>query len=233
MPADPIKGYKATVTLGPTNKVLGVAEFTISGATRKTQDISEFGDETDRFGTLSLDPGTVSLSNVLFDPTDPYQEQLRAAFSANTALGPGDIRIWDSLNSYWTIGIGGQLLITNAGKIDGKRSDFHKTSFDFKASGAPMVRIAGTLDAPTITITTSTSTTTAATLALVGTATVDPDAEIVSITWNNDDGTSGVATGTTAWTATAVLSMGSNTLMLTVLDSNGGTATDSLVVTRS
>lgn len=231
--ATPVKGYNALITLGATNKVLGCSKFTISGSTRKTQDVSEFGNDTDRFATLSLDPGTVSLSDVIFDKDDPYQAQITTALADDTSFGPGDLRLWVSANAYWTVGVGGTMIVTNGGKLDISRGDVGKTGFEFKVSGAPMVLVSGALDAPTITITTTTQTVATATIAMIGTATVDPDAEIVSITWVNDDLTSGVATGTTAWTATVSLSTGVNTITFTVLDSNGVTATDSVDITRS
>jgi hypothetical protein len=87
---------------------------------------------------------------------------------------------------------------------------------------------------PTVTITTPTAdpatTSTAAFLTIAGTA---ADATgIQSVSWVNDRGGSGVATGTTSWTASNVpLQSGVNVITVTVTDTNGNRNSDSLTVT--
>ncbi len=92
------------------------------------------------------------------------------------------------------------------------------------AAGAP----------PVITITTPTAdptfTSDASTITLAGTAT--DDAGIASVTWVNDRGGSGAATGTTNWTAAGIpLSGGVNVIAVTATDVSGNSSTDTLVVT--
>ncbi len=59
-------------------------------------------------------------------------------------------------------------------------------------------------------------------------------ATITSVTWANDRGGSGTATGTTAWSIRAVpLQAGTNVVTVTATDSNGASSTDTLTVTVS
>ena len=89
---------------------------------------------------------------------------------------------------------------------------------------------------PNITITTPTSnstlTTTATTLTLGGTA--SDNIAVTLVSWTNNRGGSGSATGTTAWsTGSIALLTGSNILTVTARDAAGNTRTDTLTVTRN
>jgi Ca2+-binding RTX toxin-like protein len=87
---------------------------------------------------------------------------------------------------------------------------------------------------PTITITSPTSDpttpSTAPFITLAGTA---ADAEgIASVTWVNDRGGSGAATGTTSWTAANIpLQSGANVISVTARDTTGNQVTDTITVT--
>ena len=87
---------------------------------------------------------------------------------------------------------------------------------------------------PTVTITSPTSNPTYSTgtspLTIGGTAS---DAlGVTQVTWANDRGGSGTATGTTSWSASGiVLQSGSNVLTVTARDAAGNTASDTLTVT--
>jgi hypothetical protein len=90
----------------------------------------------------------------------------------------------------------------------------------------------GTLPAVTITTPTSAATTTASTsfIALGGTA-ADTQG-LTSVTWVNDRGGSGTATGTTTWTIPEVaLQGGANVVAVTALDSNGNRVSDTITIT--
>jgi hypothetical protein len=89
---------------------------------------------------------------------------------------------------------------------------------------------------PNITITTPTSnstlTTTATTLTLGGTA--SDNIAVTLVSWTNNRGGSGSATGTTAWSTGSIsLLTGSNILTVTARDAAGNTRTDTLTVTRN
>ena len=88
--------------------------------------------------------------------------------------------------------------------------------------------------APVVTITTPSSASTFETgtspLTLGGTAT--DVGGVTQVSWSNDRGGSGTATGTGAWTANGiVLVSGVNTLTVTARDAAGNTGTDTLLVT--
>src|SRR5688572_1132383 len=95
---------------------------------------------------------------------------------------------------------------------------------------------AGDTTAPTVTITTPTTSTThatsSATLNLGGTA---ADAVgVTQVSWTNDRGGNGIATGTTNWSVTGItLQSGANVITVTARDAANNTRTDSLTVTYS
>ena len=81
--------------------------------------------------------------------------------------------------------------------------------------------------------------TTDATISLVGTAASDTIIE--SISWRNDRGGSGIASGTANWAATSTadwqsgnisLQLGSNTIIVSATDADGKLSTDKLIVNR-
>jgi len=136
-----LSGSFQKVTLGATSKVLGVSKYSISGITRKTVDVSEFGVDIDTFEFGSADGGTISLSDVSYDPTDPNQELFvtncknGVKFINSTTSG---IRFWINSTSYLTIGTSGTILMTSAGKVEADRNGSAKTSLEGKVSGAFM-----------------------------------------------------------------------------------------------
>jgi len=93
---------------------------------------------------------------------------------------------------------------------------------------------AGDTTAPTISIATPTTSTTfatsSATLTVGGTA---ADAVgVTQVTWTNDRGGSGTATGTTSWSVAGItLQSGANVITVTARDAANNTRTDSLTVT--
>jgi hypothetical protein len=87
--------------------------------------------------------------------------------------------------------------------------------------------------APSLTITVPTSassyTATASVLSLAGSA--SDNVSVTRVTWSNDRGGSGVATGATSWSATVALQIGTNVITVTARDAAGNSATDVLTVT--
>ena len=88
--------------------------------------------------------------------------------------------------------------------------------------------------APTATITSPTTaptyTTTSLSITLAGTAT--DNVGVTQVTWANNRGGSGTASGTTSWTATGItLQSGSNSITITSRDAAGNTGTDIITVT--
>jgi hypothetical protein len=138
-----LSGSFQKVTLGTNSKVLGCGKYSISGVTRKTVDASEFGVDIDIFEFASADGGTISLTDVIYDPTDPQQNTLRTAIEAtggtklngSTASG---LLLWINSTSYLHVGTSGHILLTSAGKVESDRNGLSKTSFEGKVSGAFM-----------------------------------------------------------------------------------------------
>lgn len=92
----------------------------------------------------------------------------------------------------------------------------------------------GDVTAPTVTITSPTSATTystpAATVALSGTA--SDNVAVTQVTWTNDRGGSGTASGTTSWTVGSIsLQSGANVITVTARDAANNTSTDILTIT--
>jgi hypothetical protein len=85
---------------------------------------------------------------------------------------------------------------------------------------------------PTITITSPTTSSTYRTstsvLTLRGTAA--DNIRVTQVRWANNRGGSGTATGTTSWTASIRLQLGTNVLTVTAFDDPGSTGTDTLTV---
>ena len=136
-----LSGSFQKVTLGITSKILGAGKYSISGATRKTVDVSEFGVDIDIFDFGSADGGTISLTDVAYDPTDPQQTTLQSAVTAGTKLNgstTSGLLFWINSTSYLTVGTSGHILMTSAGKVDADRNGIAKTSFEGKVSGAFM-----------------------------------------------------------------------------------------------
>jgi hypothetical protein len=94
---------------------------------------------------------------------------------------------------------------------------------------------AGDTTAPVVTITgpttSATYTATAATLTLSGTA--SDNVGVTQVSWVNDRGGNGTATGTTNWSASVALQSGVNVLTVTARDAAGNVSTDTLTVTLS
>ena len=139
-----LSGAFQKVTLGATSKVLGAGTFSISGGTRKTVDVSEYGDDVDKYEFGTADGGTISITGANHDPTDPEQNTLLSCMENkvklinSTTSGP---RFWINSTSYYTIGTSGEILITEAGEVASDRNNVAKTHFTGKVSGAFMYLI--------------------------------------------------------------------------------------------
>ena len=131
-------GTLAGVMVG-VNMLLGANEYSASGSVRKTIEASEFGVDVDGFDYGSLDAGTMTIPNVLSDPTSLAQAALDAAITAATKFGPDDIKFMRDATSYWTIGTGGHFLITKSGGRGLGRNKLETCSYEFKIEGAELV----------------------------------------------------------------------------------------------
>jgi poly(3-hydroxybutyrate) depolymerase len=150
---------------------------------------------------------TIGSSNVGFDPTDNVTGTA-AITNITPAGGNAEIAIaTDDGSGYGYIGV-----------LDLVR---------FNTPGADTTK-------PGISITSPTSGTTyntaSATIALGGTA--SDNVGVTQVTWSNNRGGSGTASGTTSWSVASIALMsGSNVLTVTAKDAAGNTQTDTLTVT--
>jgi len=139
--ATTLSGRFQKVTYGFTTKILGAGNYTLSGVTRRTADASEFGVDVDIFEFASADGGTITLSDVNYDPTDPSQvilqgfvEDATKTINSNTT----GILFWINSTSFLTVGTSGNILMTRAGEVRADRNGLAKTSFEGQVSGAFM-----------------------------------------------------------------------------------------------
>ena len=145
MPATVLNGKFMKVTYG-TTKVLGAGVFSISGATRKTIESSEFGDDIDTFEFGTADGGTISITNVLYDPTDATgQAKLDALITGALKNGYGGLaasssglRFYVNSTSSWRVGTSGHILLTGAKRLEADRNGLARCSYEGKISGAFM-----------------------------------------------------------------------------------------------
>ena len=143
MGATVLNGKFSKVTYG-TTKILGAGRFSLSGLTRKTIDASEFGDDIDIFEFSTADVGTISITDVLYDPTDSTGQALVDALIAGSLKSLGNnltsgLRFYINSTSYRQVGTSGHILITGGYKLDIDRNGLAKCGFEGKVSGAPMI----------------------------------------------------------------------------------------------
>lgn len=134
-----LSGSFVKVTLGATSKILGAGKYEISGETRRLQDVSEFGDDVDVFEFTSADAGTITLTDVFYDPTDPEQQTLQNCARNKTKLiysNTSGIRFWINSTSYIGVGTSGNILMTKTGAVSNERNGMAKTSFEGQISGS-------------------------------------------------------------------------------------------------
>ena len=98
--------------------------------------------DIDIFEFASADGGTITLSNVAFDPSDPMQNALRLYAETGVKMiynsTTSGIRFWLNSTSYMTIGTSGNILMTDVGKVSADRNGIARTDFKGKISGAFM-----------------------------------------------------------------------------------------------
>jgi len=137
-----LSGVFMKVTLGPTSKVLGAGKYTLSGVARRTVDVSEFGIDIDLHEWSAAAGGTIALTDVNYDPTDPAQLMLETAVLDKRKFGrditTSGLRFWINSTSYFSIGTSGNILLTTCRRIDADRNGVAKTNFDGIISGAAM-----------------------------------------------------------------------------------------------
>ena len=119
--------------------LLGASEYQASGSVRKTIEASEFGVMIDGYDYGSMDGGTMTIPNVLSDPTSAAQLALDAAILSGRKFAPDEIKFMRDTTSYYTIGTGGTLLITKSRGRGIGRNKLETCNYEFKTDGAELV----------------------------------------------------------------------------------------------
>jgi len=133
-------GVLAGVYIGA-NKVLGMSEYSASGKAAKFIEANEFGYAVDKkVPDGTIDPGTISVPNVLADPADlTGQALLDAACTSGTGYGPNAIKFMRDATSYYTVDTGGLIYVSRVGGANAKRNGLETTSYEFQISAAELV----------------------------------------------------------------------------------------------
>lgn len=141
MAATVLNGRFQKVTIG-TYSVMGAGQYSLSGLTRNTLDSSEFGDEVDKFEFGTANGGTITVNDVLYDPTDTTgQVMLDSACLNASKFGSGDLRFYVNSSSYRTVASGGNILITKSHALEANRNGLGKCGFEGQVSGGAMVLV--------------------------------------------------------------------------------------------
>lgn len=192
-------GVLAAIYLGA-NKVLGASEYSLSGMSAGSLAADEFGYPVNKkVWDGTIDPGTLSVPNVLKDPDDSTgQALLDAACAAGTEYGPDEIKFMRDATSYYTPGTGGTVRVTKAGSGGLKRNGLEMTSYEFEVSGALLV-IRPSLTSIAVTITGGGALTVAvgATAQLIATGTYSDNSTAVltsKVVWASADETKIIVT---------------------------------------
>lgn len=141
MPATLLKGIFHKITVG-TYTLLGASKYSISGIERTILDASEYGTGIDIFEFGAANGGTITISDVMYDPTDTTGQKLIDSACLNASkFGSGGLRFYVNSTSYKTVSSGGHMLVTKSHVVESERNGVAKCSFEVKVSGAAMVLV--------------------------------------------------------------------------------------------
>ena len=158
----------------------------------------------------SQEEGKIYLKTISLDAAGCANGTGTCAVSPGVLLAPG--------KAYWQLGV----QLSNRHSWIGEKSFTVPTTTSSADATAPIV----TITQPTSDATYSSST---ATLAIAGTA--SDQVGVSEVRWTSDRGASGVASGTTTWSANLPLVSGTNVLTVVARDGSNNVATDTLTVT--
>lgn len=135
-------GFFGKVTQGRSTLLAGAGQFDISGATRGTVVGSEFGQDVDQFVEGTVDSGTVSIANMLFDPHSTVQRGFTDALKNRTRFSKGvtEPRFWTSDTTFFALDdtTGAYYFASKAGGVSLQKNGLAQTSAEFKVSGGYM-----------------------------------------------------------------------------------------------
>ena len=139
MPATLLKGIFHKIEVA-SSTLLGASQYSISGLNRTTLDASEYGTTIDIFEFGSADGGTITISNVMYDPLAISAQGILDSACLNASkFGSGGIKFFVNTTSFKTVASGGHMLVTKSHAVDSERNGLATCSFEIKVSGAAMV----------------------------------------------------------------------------------------------
>jgi Ca2+-binding RTX toxin-like protein len=174
--------------------------------------------------SFTVGPNIAALLNVVIDAGAGNDTTNTTASSTLTLNGSTEL---DTLNfngeGQAVSSLGSSIVVGGTARVSHQAVETVNVN---NAAGTPPVI---TITSPT---TNATTTSDASSITLAGTAA--DDTGVASVTWVNDRGGSGTASGTTSWTAAGIpLAGGVNVIAVTATDISGNATTDTLTVTVS
>ncbi len=121
--------------------VANITEWSMSGFTKAAIEIpSAFGDTIASYlADEPGKPGTIAFSGN-YDPADSAgQAALAVVCQAGTALT--NLYLYPNTSTFWRVGSGGEIFVTNADAISLARSGVGKINFTGQVSGAGMEQV--------------------------------------------------------------------------------------------
>lgn len=120
--------------------VANMVEWSISGMTVATEDVTPFNATIKSFVAAEAgDPGTISF-NGFYDPTDTTG-QIAIAALCSPGLGVNNLYLYANVSTFWRVAAGGEIIVTKANAITQPRSRTGTISFEGKVSGFAMEQV--------------------------------------------------------------------------------------------
>jgi len=121
-------GRLASVRIGAV-KVAGMGTWTLGGYTREVIEEDSWDVDIKKKYFSVGDAGTLTFSG-LHDPADASQITLNSACNNSSTFVSGDIRFYVDAAKYWTIAVGGTIMITKVQSITLEKSAMGTVDFE-------------------------------------------------------------------------------------------------------
>jgi len=119
-------------------KVAGMGTWTLSGFTREVIEEDSWDLDIKKKYFSVGDAGTISFSG-LHDPADASQITLNSACLNSSLFVSGDIRFYVDNTKYWTVAVGGTIMITKVESITLEKSAMGTVDFEAVVEDGAMV----------------------------------------------------------------------------------------------
>ena len=119
-------------------QVAGMGTWTLSGFTREVIEEDSWDLDIKKKYFSVGDSGTITFSG-LHDPADAGQLTLGSACLGSSLFVSGDIRFYVNTSKYWTIAVGGTIMITKSHSITMEKSAMGTVDFEAVVEDGVMV----------------------------------------------------------------------------------------------